>query len=519
MTSANRGQLTPRIFVGVADKTGPSIYVTEDAGKTWKPVEGQPTGYLPHRVVLSPKEKLLYITYADGAGPYDGGAGYVQRYNITSGQWKDISPAVDAHGFGGLSVDLQKPGTLMVAALNKWWPDTLIWRSHDSGETWSAIWEWGNYPEIIKKFNYDVSAAPWLYDPTTGDEFYKLVGWMVESLEIDPFDSDHFLYGTGATIFGSRDLTGWDTKNNFTLESLATGVEETAILGLVSPKSGPPLLSAVGDIYGFVHEDLDKSPTKGFTFPTWSTSSSIDSAGLKPEIVVRVGTGGNTKQIAVSKDYGYTWYEHPGAPSDRNGNKAVISADGNTIIWSGSSVIAAVGNGTFEGTSLPAWTVLAADKVAPSTFYAGSGSSFLISNTTGTPSFTASTTPPTGEIRHIAVNPWVAGDVWAITTTGAFRSTDFGKTFTKASTIESGWQIAVGAAKSAGGEAVVFATGVIGGNEGVFRSLDSGKTWTKINGLRGFGAFDNSPLTADTRKYGRVYIGTNGRGIFYADAC
>ncbi len=27
------------------------------------------------------------------------------------------------------------------------------------------------------------------------------------ALAIDPFDSDHLLYGTGATLYGSRDLT------------------------------------------------------------------------------------------------------------------------------------------------------------------------------------------------------------------------------------------------------------------------------------------------------------------------
>ena len=33
--------------------------------------------------------------------------------------------------FGGLAVDLQKPGTVMVAALNEWWPDANIFRSLD----------------------------------------------------------------------------------------------------------------------------------------------------------------------------------------------------------------------------------------------------------------------------------------------------------------------------------------------------------------------------------------------------
>ena len=35
--------------------------------------------------------------------------------------------------FGGLAVDLQKPGTVMVAALNEWWPDANIFRSLDGG--------------------------------------------------------------------------------------------------------------------------------------------------------------------------------------------------------------------------------------------------------------------------------------------------------------------------------------------------------------------------------------------------
>lgn len=47
--------------------------------------------------------------------------GTVHKYNITSGTWTDISPtslATTYYGYGGLSVDLQVPGTLMVAALN-----------------------------------------------------------------------------------------------------------------------------------------------------------------------------------------------------------------------------------------------------------------------------------------------------------------------------------------------------------------------------------------------------------------
>lgn len=35
-------------------------------------IPGQNTQFFPHKGVLSPAEKTLYISYSDGAGPYDG---------------------------------------------------------------------------------------------------------------------------------------------------------------------------------------------------------------------------------------------------------------------------------------------------------------------------------------------------------------------------------------------------------------------------------------------------------------
>ena len=149
-TSAVVGGATSRIFVGTADNVTASVYVSEDAGATWSAVPGQPRRYFPHKCKLQPDEKALYLTYSDGAGPYDGTAGAVYRYDIAAAAWKDITPVSgdDLYfGFGGLGLDMQNPGTLVVASLNSWWPDAQIFRSTDSGETWSPIWEWTAYPE------------------------------------------------------------------------------------------------------------------------------------------------------------------------------------------------------------------------------------------------------------------------------------------------------------------------------------------------------------------------------------
>jgi len=149
-TSSLSNGATSRIFVGTADNTTASVYVSNDAGVSWTAVPNQPSKYFPHKCRLQPAEKALYLTYSDGTGPYDGTSGGVYRYDLTNNTWKNITPVSGGdlyYGFGGLGVDMQKPGTLVVASLNSWWPDAQIFRSTDSGNTWSPIWEWAGYPD------------------------------------------------------------------------------------------------------------------------------------------------------------------------------------------------------------------------------------------------------------------------------------------------------------------------------------------------------------------------------------
>jgi hypothetical protein len=58
-------------------------------------------------------------------------------------------------------------------------------------------------------------------------------------IDIDPFDSSRLMYGTGATIHGTEDLTRWDDDAPVNLVVMAKSIEETAVLGLVSPSSSP----------------------------------------------------------------------------------------------------------------------------------------------------------------------------------------------------------------------------------------------------------------------------------------
>lgn len=128
----------------------------------WSAVAGQPGTFFPHKCVLQPTEKALYLTYSDGTGPYDGTLGAVYRYDITAATWTNITPVSGDdlyYGFGGIGVDMLKPGTIVVASLNSWWPDAQLFRSNDSGATWSRLWEWTSYPNMNLYYSQSVSHA------------------------------------------------------------------------------------------------------------------------------------------------------------------------------------------------------------------------------------------------------------------------------------------------------------------------------------------------------------------------
>jgi hypothetical protein len=128
---------------------------------------------------------------------------------------------------------------------------------------------------------------------------------MVDSLEIDPFNSNRMLYGTGATMYGTNNLTAWDSGGTVDISVAAVGIEETAVQDLISPPAGTAhLVSAVADVGGFTHNDLTK-PSVMDASPVFTSGSSLDYAELSPGFIVRAGTGGsNGVNIAFSPDGG-----------------------------------------------------------------------------------------------------------------------------------------------------------------------------------------------------------------------
>ncbi|WP_263560372.1 X2-like carbohydrate binding domain-containing protein [Paenibacillus polymyxa] len=536
--TGSSSKATQTIYVGVADKKQ-SVYRSTDGGTTWSAIAGQPTGYLPHHGVLSP-DGDLYISYSDGAGPYDGTKGELWKLNTASGQWTNISPvassSADNHfGYGGLTVDAQKPGTLMVATLNAWWPDETIYRSTDRGATWSPIWEFDGYPARKLKYNLDISGAPWLTfnaNPAPPEVSPKL-GWMIGDLEIDPFNSDHMLYGTGATIYGSKNLTNWDKGGKLDISVAAKGVEETAILDLVSPPTGAPLVSAVGDVSGFRHDDLFKAPAKMLDNPTFTSSESIDYAELNPSFMARIGKADykkdpNVKSIGLSNDGGANWYKANSEPSGTAGGGSIaVAANGNGLLWSTSDkgvfYSKTGGNSWTASTGVPANAKIASDRVNPNKYYAfaagkiyvsvDGGASFTPSTVTGLPSVGNA---DIGAVRGAEGDVWFAGGSEDGGPYGLWHSKDSGVTFTKLAHVQEADFVGFGKAAPNRTNAAVFIVGKIDGTRGFYRSDDAGTNWVRINDDKHQYARVTT-IIGDPRVYGRAYLGTNGRGILVAD--
>jgi len=530
-STGTSGSATKTIYVGVADKDN-AVYRSTDAGATWTRLAGQPTGYLAHKGVLDAKNGYLYLAYSDKGGPYDGGKGQLWRYATATGTWTNISPVAEAdtyYGFSGLTVDRQHPGTVMATAYSSWWPDTQIFRSTDSGGTWTKAWDYTSYPNRSNRYTMDVSSSPWLTfgaNPSPPEQSPKL-GWMTESLEIDPFDSDRMMYGTGATLYGTEDLTKWDSGGQFTVKPMVQGLEETAVNDLASPPSGAPLLSALGDIGGFRHTDLTKVPSMMFTSPTFTTTTSLDFAETNPNTVVRVGNLDSGPHIAFSTDNGANWFAGTDPSGVSGGGTVASSSDGSRFVWSpaGTGVQYTTGFGSSWSVSsgIPSGAIVESDRVDAKTFYGFKSGKFYVSSDGGA-TFTASSATglPSGDSVRFKALPGTKGDVWLAggASDGAYglwHSTDGGASFTKLSNVDQADTIGFGKAATGASYQTLYTSAKIGGVRGIFRSTDKGASWTRINDDAHQWGWTGGAITGDPRIYGRVYVSTNGRGVIYGD--
>ncbi|KOU00617.1 carbohydrate-binding protein [Streptomyces sp. NRRL F-5755] len=490
------------VYVGVADRSA-SLYRSTDGGSTWKAVPGHPTGQLPQHGVVS-GDGSLYLTYTDNLGPNGVTAGSVWKYTPAGGAWKNISPSQGSYGFSGLAVDPRKPSTVMVTTLGRWWPEDEIYRSTDGGTTWKAL---------AGKSVRNAFAAPYIGTHT---------GHWMTALAIDPFDSGHVLYGTGNGIWRSKDADATDSGGNSHWTVGARGLEETALMDAIAPPGGATVITAMGDQGGFRHDDLTKVPAGRMNNPMMTNSSDIDFAQANPSVMVRVGRGG-AQDGAYSTNGGNSWTGFRSEPvAGADSGHVALAADGSSIVWTEAGQVPY--RSTDKGASwskvggLGTGAVVVADRSSAGTFYSLAGGT-LYASTDGGATFTARATglPADGRLKAV---PGVAGDLWiAGGDQGLLHSTDGGRTFARLTTVKSAAALGFGKAAPGASYQALYMIGTVKDVSGVFRSTDKGATWLRVNDdAHQWGNIGSvGVITGDPDTFGRVYVGTNGRGLQYGD--
>ncbi len=512
------------IYAGVADTQGNCVYRSSDNGATWESIAIAPAGIYPLQADFS-SEGILYLTYADNCGPNASNCtlGGVYKYDPESGDVTDITPNLNDGRYGafsGISVDKNDPNTLVVSTLFYW--SNLgdnIYRSTDGGATWTGMFN-ANTGE--KNYVMEVSRADWL---TWGLEEAKL-GWWMADININPFNSDEVMYGTGATIYTTQNMTALGTDTPVTVAFDAYGLEETAVYQMVSPnyESGEPqLYSIMGDLTGFSHLDVTVGPDEAHFMGAASGGNPTDlDAAYENANVAVYAIQDRMNPLWCTQDGGSTWTPIPNPPEKVEGGKVAVSADGSRMLWTPANTgnsniyIHTFADGKwFYAKGLGYGAEITADCVNPNYFYATYNGLFYVS-TDGGANFTNTGQMVSDNVTIHAV-PGKEGHVWICSGSMISYTENAGESFTQIKDISFN-AIGFGAPESEDDYPVVYAMGSAGDQgDGIYRSVDKGKSWQRINDDQHLFGNLTHYITGDSHVYGRVYFATNGRGIVMGD--
>lgn len=516
--SGRRGQPTPVIYAGVSTRQA-SLFRSFDGGRSWSAVPGQPVGLRPSHMHRA-SDGNYYLSYGDEPGPDTMNAGAVWRWQPSSGRWTDITPLrgngkTPGFGWGDVAVDPSDPKVLIASTHHHYTPHDLLFRSTDRGAHWTGV---------FARSVFDHGGAVW----TVGHAPH----WMT-TVTIDPFDPDHVMFVTGYGIWSSRDMRRLDHGGKVHWWFQDRGLEETVPLGLISPPRGAHLLSAIGDLDGFRHDDLDVAPLQFQAPPRYANSQSIDYAGRRPTLIVRSGylraPFGPAVRAAWSGDDGRHWQAFASEPPEGDGAGSIaLLADGSVVLWAPRHarhvyLTRDFGRHWQVAAGLPGGVGVLGDRLDPRRCYAFDATTgALFASRDGGASFAAIAGALGAMAKghdhvQLQASPDAAGVLYlAARDLPLVRGGDSGhvqQVLPGLAGVD-----AFGFGKPAPGHrrSALFVAGRSGPQQGIYRSLDGGRHWRRINDdAHRYGRITH--VAGDPRVFGRVYLATSGRGIVYGE--
>lgn len=226
-----------------------------------------------------------------------------------------------------------------------------------------------------------------------------------------------------------------------------------------------------------------------------------------PDQLVWMPIGGGA--IHYSNNRGVSWNASTGGPTNKISG---VYTNGNSTKESGQPLAADRGNGNFYAMNF------------------GSASHLVYRSTNGGQTWTQIASIPNGGTYNMRSPQLVAappspaypngGDLWVCDDNtynnnvgggGLWRSVDSGLTWNKITTVGKVSQVSFGKGEFGIGY-TVFIHGYVGNVRGIYRSNDYGATtWTKLADPT---ISEILTLNGDRQNYGKVFLGTGGRGIF-----
>lgn len=504
--SSEKDGASQRIYASVSRNGDDNIFVSEDGGASWNPLKNGNTKLMPQRMKLNSKGDL-YVAYATKEGPWNAGAGALYRYNAADGSAEDISP-LDV-SFGDVVIDPTDDNKLVAVSTNNWneqpngtFGDTF-YVSTDGGKNWT---------NIIKSMTMSDGGIPWI-------ENYA-IHWCC-SLEMNPFNTNEIMVTSGNGVFACDNI--WDEHPEFYFN--ARGIEEVVPEDIITME-GYPLISAIGDYDGFVHENIHipAQRHKGLI----GSCTSIAIAYQNRDYWAKVGGSDSEMALIYSTDGGETWTNITNSPEEGKilyRGKLAFNADGSRLFWSSSNSLHSYYTDDFGKT----WTKCEGISGSDTYFLGDPNNSdyvyacrkdvvFLSSDGGKTFSRMPVVSP---SFSRLCADPSEEGTFYIPAGAGLYKATNHGENVTLIDGIKYCEAVGLGKAKNEGDPYVIYIYGTPMDSDvkGVYMSEDNGATWVRVNDdLHNFGGTGNGVfISGDMNVYGRCYMSTVGLGIAYFD--
>ena len=511
------------IYAGVA---GTGVVQSTNGGASWRVMPGDPgTAKIPLRGALDSTGRL-YVTSNQGPS-WTGASGAITRY--TGGVGQDVTPAgFSAYGWCGISVD-----------------------PTDDRRIVAGVWNFANrHGEVI--FTTTNGAASWAPSPAVFNQPSWYVSWgpqnWTSSVLIDPENPSRTWKSDGFVVFATDNNRA--ATQSFSPRS--DGIEELVAQHVRKiPGLRSPLVYGVADKVGFTLTDLTRYPTSKWTPGVFGNGTSLDYCATLPLNVARVAVGNEGQSLAgTSADGGRNWTLFPAWPSGTlayggvassatDPQRYIIATGGNpgriytTVNRGASWQLSANAPAAHYFSSVFCYQVpLASDRVKGAQAYLFSLDRQFWRTTDGGQIWTkvSDGVLPWEWQVVIKAAPGRADDVWCgfgSQPGSLWRSRNAGTTWAQIARVD---RVAgYGFGKAAPGRIgpTVFLSGSVDRRgQGVYRSDDlmestgdgRSATWALIDSSTSpvppsaWSAVEGDPDT-----YGKVYIGTGGRGLFVGE--